>query len=128
MSAVDRDGGEAFALDAFGGWRENWFTLYCGKKNAHYHSGIQKQAEHQVVVNLVKYATLEGMDDETAMRFVKKKITKFQVSRDGELSKASWNKGMKYSLDEIRKIWTTRSKNTTKPNYSMFVHGKKAGM
>jgi SAM-dependent methyltransferase len=29
---VDQDGGPQFAPDAFGGWRENWFTVYVGRK------------------------------------------------------------------------------------------------
>lgn len=29
---IDQDGGPQFAPDAFGGWRENWFTIYIGRK------------------------------------------------------------------------------------------------
>ena len=36
FNRVDRDGGSEFSVDAFGGWRENWSTIFVGQKDNNY--------------------------------------------------------------------------------------------
>jgi SAM-dependent methyltransferase len=53
-NAVDKDGGAAFAVDAFGGWRENWSTVYVGRKNPEWLAAKMERHRLQLVLNLIK--------------------------------------------------------------------------
>ena len=125
---VDADGGQLFAVDAFGGWRENWFSIYCGRKNEQYLRDKVNKAEHQVIVNLVKILAKSGIRENEAIERVCEKLKTISVSHDQEIFSVQDGKGLNYTRDQVERIWVKRSKKTTRPSYSRFVMGEKVGL
>lgn len=118
---VDKDGGEEFAVDAFGGWRESWQTLYCGRKNLDYAQRVQRDAQKQLLINLMKCATLDGHAPADAASLISSRIKNFTVSIDGELSPVPQGSGILWTADDLLQLWTTRGSAGLKPSYARFV-------
>ncbi len=135
VNAVDRDGGPEFAVDAFGGWRENWFSIYVGQKDDEYLRSQIKRAETQVIINLMKHLEVAGFDQAMAAKKVQSIIASIVVNQDEEitvLSKPLLAKvkapGLKYTRKKIEEIWNKRGSDGIKVSYSRFVMAKKVGL
>ena len=129
MNRVDRDGGPLFAVDAFGGWRENWYSIYAGIKDADHLAGKLETARKQVVVNLMKITTMQGIPDAEAIRKVHSVIQEYSVNHDQELTKVSKaSSNLKFTLKELKTIWSTRSKKTVMPSYNRFTMARFTGI
>jgi SAM-dependent methyltransferase len=118
LNAVDRDGGIEFSLDAFGGWRENWFTIYAGQKNPTYLEEQIKTCEMQVVVNLMKHFEQVGLNETTAAENVQNILSRVIIDHDEEIIHTKEGTGLNYSLNEITEIWQRRGRNGIRPSYS----------
>lgn len=127
FNPVDRDGGPAFSVDAFGGWRENMYTIYCGQKDAEYEDVLKDRNVAQVLINLVKALTLEGVSEKMAIDRVHKKSKNFRVSQDAEIQMVKKGEGLKVSKKDITTLWKTRGRNGIRPNYARFVMAKIVG-
>lgn len=86
VNAVDRDGGPEFAVDAFGGWRENWFSVYVGQKDKEYLRTQIKRAETQVIINLMKHLEVAGFDKTKAAKKVQSILASIVVNQDEEIT------------------------------------------
>jgi SAM-dependent methyltransferase len=119
-NAVDRDGGAPFAVDAFGGWRENWFTIFAGVKDDAYLTEKMLRAKMQVAVNGMKVlVTDKGMDPADAAVALQTALTKYDVTRDGEIVPSTTG-GANLSLEDITQWWETRGRNGTRPDPMRF--------
>lgn len=128
---VDKDGGPAFAVDGFGGWRENWFTIYAGQKDSTYIQQKLITAKKQVVTNLLHEAIRLGSGERrwhNAALKVQVILKSYSINHDAELTRVPENKGTDISLNEIRDIWQNR--NTVGPDidYSRYVMANKVGL
>jgi len=122
VNPVDGDGGTAFAVDAFGGWRENWFTIYVGQKDDTYLAEQKAQAERQVIVNAMKtLVDVREMDVDAAARHLSERLTGFRVSHDGEISAVQNGQGLKVAGQDIAHLWNRRGVNGTRVSYARFV-------
>lgn len=129
VNPVDGDGGTDFAVDAFGGWRENWFTIYVGQKDAAYLSDQKAQAQRQVIVNAMKtLVNVREMDVEAAAQHLANLLTGFTVDHDGEITAAIGDAGIQVAPDEIVELWTRRGVNGTRVSYSRFVTAALLGL
>lgn len=118
---VDKDGGEAFAVDAFGGWRESWHSYYCGKKSADYLTSKLEMARKQTIVNLVRRATADGASDDEAARIVQAGLRDYEITVGGDLVRAHPGKGTVCSVEDVTDLWKTRGKQGIRPSYARFV-------
>jgi len=125
---VDRDGGSEFSVDGFGGWRENWSSVYCGKKSVEHLREKQIVSEKQVILNLIKHLTKTGLSEDSAIDKVYSIIQGIRVSHDQEITSVGKGLGLRYSLSEVREIWETRGRNGLKPSYSRFVMARAVGI
>lgn len=127
-NAVDRDGGSSFAVDALGGWRENWYSIYAGIKDPAYLSDRLIAAQRQVVVNLMKVLVGAGGEPVEAAKTIANTVACLTVNQDHELSRVEPGAGMRYTEEEVLEIWRTRSAATVMPSYSRFVMARMAGL
>ena len=125
---VDRDGGPQFAVDGFGGWRENWYTIYVGRKNAEHERTVREQNEKQAVVNLVKVRTLRGDSDQQAIETVTARLPELAVDIDGDVERVAAGRGMSFTIEEVTTLWNRRGKLGLKPTFSRYVMAAKAGL
>jgi len=118
-----------FAVDAFGGWRENWYSIYAGVKDAAHLAEKLETARKQVVVNLMKIATMQGIPDTDAIKKIHSVIQKYFVNHDQELTKVSKaDSNLKFTQKEIKTIWSKRSKKTVLPSYNRFTMARFTGV
>jgi len=127
---VDKDGGEQFSLDPFGGWRENWHSIYVGKKELGHAGEKLELAKRQVIINLVKVQMDRCKVRAIAIDRVYEKLMSLQVSIDQELSLVSKDKSnFKFSRKEIVELWKKRQYMGADltPSYNRFVMAAKIG-
>jgi len=127
---VDKDGGEQFSVDAFGGWRENWHSIYVGKKEASYRLDKLEFAKHQAVINLIKIKVDQYKLRSIAVDRVHEKLKFLRVNIDQELTLVEKGEGnFNFSRKEIVSIWKNREYKgeSLSPSYNRFVMAAKIG-
>jgi SAM-dependent methyltransferase len=124
---VDKDGGPAFGVDSFGGWRENWSTVYVGRKNAAWLEAQMVRQQKQLAMNLIKYLTKHGMEPEAAAQRVCERMQTLNVNRDGEVILTDEAGGLTFTPEEVLAIFGGRGRARIKPSYAMFVQARRAG-
>jgi len=118
INRVDKDGGLQFSPDAFGGWRENWFTIYIGRKLP---DGAERLREHrtqQTLVDLVKGLVEKGLGEDEAIDRALKAMSHISFNDYGRvlISTAPSARPLPVpSRDRLKEIWTRRSKTTIRP-------------
>lgn len=127
---VDRDGGPQFAVDGFGGWRENWFTIYAGVKDPEYAAGVLETAKQQTVVNLMKQLIVAGAGEGEAIERVHEALRHARVSRDQELSACDESESnFCYDTEAIAALWRRRGRAPVpRPSYNRFVMSRRLGL
>lgn len=129
LNAVDRDGGPQFAVDGFGGWRENWFTIFAGLKDPDYSDGVLETAKQQVVVNLMKQLELAGVAGADAADQVVATLRRTRITRDQEVSLCDESESsFAYTVDDVLGIWRTRGRRAPRPGYNRFVMARRLGL
>lgn len=128
VNAVDRDGGPEFAVDAFGGWRENWFTIYVGQKDDAHLAQVMATAKEQTVVNLMKCLTMAGMDEDKAATKLARKLKTVRVTRDQELFVCPQKESnFSFTKKDVLGMWNTRGRSGIRPSYNRFVMATRVG-
>jgi len=124
---VDKDGGEPFAVDPFGGWRENWFTVYAGIKDQEYADGLLEQARLQAIVNLMKTMVKAGVPVEQASVIVRRKLRRARINRDQEIEKCEPEESSfpELTVREVRRTWWQRGKLGIRPTFNRFVMARR---
>lgn len=131
VNAVDRDGGPEFSVDAFGGWRENWFTIYVGVKDPAYLRRKMREAKVQTVVNLMKQLTKAGVAEEEAADLVHVRLLTVRVTRDQELydCKEGRSNFGGFSAERILTLWKRRGREgSARPAYNRFAQARRVGL
>jgi len=127
---VDRDGGEQFAVDEFGGWRENWHTVFVGRKDAEYKEERLAEAKMQTVINLLNIQFKNGSSRVMALNRVHAVVNKLFVNADQEISIVD-KKDSNFNLSRADIIAMAKSKTingkTIQPSYNKFVMAKQLG-
>ena len=127
---VDRDGGEQFAVDAFGGWRENWYVIFAGIKDEEWAREKLEQNRHQVLINLVKVLWEQGADEEKAILLAVETLGRYRVNHDQELhALAPGEKGnLNFGVEEAERIWRLRGRREPRPSWNRYVMAQRAGL
>ena len=100
---IDRDGGPRFAPDAFGGWRENWFTLYAARKTPEAAAAYALRQRQQLAVDLVAVLKQRGVPQ--VLRTASLAMTLIEVDVEGDLAMRSTPRGDPMPREELRQLW-----------------------
>jgi SAM-dependent methyltransferase len=116
---VDRDGGPMFAPDAFGGWRENWTSVYIGRKLPDGAERLLERRVRQTLMDLVKGLTERGMPEDDAIARALALVHHVHFDEDGRVMidrAARQQQLFGIGPPELKRIWMKRSKNTLLPS------------
>jgi len=128
FNPVDRDGGPAFAVDSFGGWRENWFTIYAGQKDEAVLQEKRDTATKQVIVNLMKALIDRGDEEASAAKFLVGLLKDYTINHDAEIIKALPGSGYKTTEEEVLLCWKKRGRYAPKVSYARYAMAKIVGI
>jgi len=117
---VDGDGGPAFAPDGFGGWRENWYTVYAGRKTPGWAERRHERERLQVVVDVCKALQLQGVEEASLPIEAYRSLSVLGLSRNGEVVRAEDGTGLGLSVDAVAEIWRDRGRLGIKPSFRRF--------
>ena len=130
LNAVDRDGGPEFSVDAFGGWRENWYTIYAGVKDADYVDERSDTAKKQTVINLIKMLTKAGHDEAEAVAIVHARLGVVRVTRDQELYACPpGESNFNMTAEEMHELWRRRGRpGVPRPSHNQTTMVRRLGL
>ncbi len=114
---IDRDGGDQFKIDAFGGWRENWFTIYSGIKKTS-KSLLNNELTIQLALNILKNYDEDSIPYEIALQKTLENLEKLNFDINGKVILSRSN--LLLTKNELDKYWQTRSKKTYRPNIDRY--------
>jgi SAM-dependent methyltransferase len=116
---VDADGGPKFAPDALGGWRENWFSIYIGKKMPDGAERLHEKRLKQALVDIIKGLVERQLPEPDAIARAHQLAGHISFNEYGRLvlSAAPQPREM-FGIDEptLKEIWAKRSKATVRPS------------
>ena len=116
---VDQHGGPQFSPDAFGGWRENWFTVYIGRK---LYDGAERLVERrtcQTLIDLIKGLIEKGRGEDEAIGAALKVMPHVSFDPYGRVVVASTPAARPLAMrspDRVKEMWRRRSKNSIRPS------------
>ncbi len=116
---IDQDGGPQFAPDAFGGWRENWFTVYVGRKSIGGAELFFERRTSQILLNIIKGLNERGMEENEAIdaaRFIIKHVSFNEHGRVIVSKTQPAGHLLAPERDQLQSLWKTRGGNTLRPN------------
>jgi SAM-dependent methyltransferase len=119
FNAVDRDSDE-FAPDALGGWRENWHTIYIGRKTKAAVEDLDRRQMLQVLFDLTRVLEASGIDVQTAMTRAYALARHVNVSVHGERAVHRVPVCTPENLvtpEAFHIAWAARSKTTAAPSF-----------
>lgn len=117
---VDGDGGPAFAPDGFGGWRENWYAVYIGRKSTGWREQRIERERHQAVIDVCKALEVYGVPAESLPSEAEKALAGLTITAAGETVRADDGIGLGISADEAADIWNARGKLGIKPSFRRY--------
>lgn len=120
LSAIDKFD-PLFQIDAFGGWRENWFVTYIGRKTPGWKEQQLKKSMHQLIIDLGRVQLDKGDSEDLLVKNITNLIHFANFDEDGELCVLDEPTGFSLGEDEVRDIWTGRWKNKITPSYRRFI-------
>jgi SAM-dependent methyltransferase len=119
---VDGDGGAAFAEDGFGGWRENWYAVYAGRKSDGWRERRIERDRQQLVVDICKALTHYGVSEETLATEAARALRAVTVSAAGEVARAGAGEGIELEPAAVDAIWRGRGRLGIRPSFRRFAH------
>ena len=119
-NSVDSDGGELFSLDSFGGWRENWSSIFVGRKNPDWLADKKNKAQMQIVIDIVKGLTLLGDSEDEAIVKTTSIIDRVDTDRETDIRFVKPGNGINFNEQKVREIWSRRGHLKLKPSYARF--------
>jgi SAM-dependent methyltransferase len=131
---IDQDGGPMFAVDAFGGWRENWFTIYSGRKPEGSRKKLDDKRIVQTAIDLAKSLTEAGLTEEAALDRSIQLLQHISFDHNGRVvvaREANQDARIPVTREELGAMWRVRSKKTVRPSvnrYNLFALVKHAGL
>lgn len=128
FNPVDRDGGAPFAVDAFGGWRENWITIYAGQKDLDWAAEKKKEAELQVVLDLTRQFFIRGMKLYQAAKIVTVGLRDMELGADGQLQLARNTRGIHVTRKDCVEMYKQRKERGLNFSYNQFAVAKRFEM
>ncbi len=119
VTPVDKDGGPKFSPDAFGGWRENWSTVFVGRKLPDGRERLTERRVKQVLIDMIKGLIERGATDDEAVARALSLIHHVSFTEYGRIVIQKDPKPQKlFGLDQasLKEMWRKRNKNTFRPS------------
>ncbi|MDP3122554.1 class I SAM-dependent methyltransferase [Polynucleobacter sp.] len=115
---VDGDGGAQFQVDALGGWRENWFTVYTGIKPENGLKRFKEKLQNQAAVDLVKKFSEDGLDINASVHLTENilKHIDFDLTSKFIILDMPNKNASTLNFHNIWNLWVNRSKKTYSPS------------
>lgn len=111
---VDKDGGQQFAVDAFGGWRENWTTLFAARKSQDAARRLNRRRIEQMAVDAVAMWRDRGVRGEEAYEKASDLLAWIRINAEGEPRRRS-QPGHRMKPQKIRQLWRQRESLGLRP-------------
>ena len=113
---VDGDGGERFAVDAFGGWRENWFTLYAGRKTDTAAREYKRRLRQQLAVDTVAALMDERAATSDVFEAASRAMAHFGFDREGDVIVRSTPSQSLMPPEKIEFLWKRKRRLSLMPS------------
>lgn len=127
INPVDGDGGEQFAVDMLGGWRENWFTIHVARAPLDKGAHRNEVARSQMMVNLIKRAMeLKYTEDEAIARVAE--IASSWDINDGQLVPTDAPIQPAPTVEDVETVWKTRKPGNVKVTPERFAQAAIVGL
>lgn len=117
LKPIDSHGEPQFAIDGFGGWRENWHAIYVGRKNAAWLAQRDTRDLHQAIIDVAKVLSTEGVSDEHLGVLTSELLSRISFNTRGETVGVLPGRGLAASAELCAEIWRTRGKLGLKPSF-----------
>ncbi len=117
VNPVDQDGGPMFAPDAFGGWRENWFTIYIGRKLPDGAERLRQKRQQQMLIDLLKGLLESGTAEHEAVELTRRLSRYVSFDPHGRTLVSSTPVATEPALDArtLADLWAKRGRKTIRP-------------
>jgi SAM-dependent methyltransferase len=116
---VDQDGGPKFAPDAFGGWRENWTSVFVGRKVPNGAELLLERRMKQTLVNVIKGLIERGASEDDAITRALLVIRHISFNEHGRMIVDKEPKEQRLfdvGFTELKELWIKRGKKTFRPS------------
>jgi SAM-dependent methyltransferase len=114
---IDGHGEPDFAVDGFGGWRENWHAIYAGRKTPGYAEKKAATAVRQAVIDLFKTLRQEGTPEDSIAGQVSALLARVQFAPDGSLVRVHNGEGISLTNAQVRDVWDRRGELKIQPSF-----------
>lgn len=104
-----------FTADALGGWRENWYSIYIGRKTPNWENEQKERNKNQLAIELCFIAIRGGMSPDIYPQKVAYILSRLAYNKSGEIFLAKPGQGISMEPNEIRKLWDNHWQHGLKP-------------
>ena len=105
VNPVDGDGGAQFSEDAFGGWRENWFTLYAGRKTDEAARNLNRRRMQQLAIDAVAMLQEGGTPEPDIYERASEIVAAVRFDAEGDIHARSAPSDNRMSPARVRSLW-----------------------
>lgn len=123
FNPVDRDGGAQFSPDAFGGWRENWFTMYAGRKSDKAQRELKARRTRQLMIDMVAMLTEHGLDEPAAVETARNLSAYISIDQLGDPKRRNKPGQPKMQVEHIRHLWRRKRRMNMLPTPNRYALG-----
>ena len=115
LKPIDSHGEPQFAVDEFGGWRENWHSIYAGRKTPGWPEQRATRDIQQAIIDITKVLSSEGVADDELGVQTSDLLSHVAFNRRGEMVAAALGGGLDVPAEQCNEVWRTRGKLELKP-------------
>ena len=106
---------EIFAEDALGGWRENWFSIYMGRKTPGWAAEQIDKKRKQLAVDLCFAAARGGMSSKEYPQKVAFTLSHLTFDKSGQIQVTERGKGIAMEPTEVQELYKNRKQYKLRP-------------
>jgi hypothetical protein len=109
------------AVDAMGGWRENWTTIWCGQKDVAFEADQKEKARKQVVVDIMGALKRQGYSVREAAQIAAEELPHLKLDSDLSLQlKGGGGLGFELGEDACVELYRNQKEHGVPLSYNRF--------
>ena len=112
---IDKDGGAQFSVDAFGGWRENWTTLYAGRKTPEAAAAFRRRRREQLAIDAVKMLEEDGVAEAVLFERAADVVARVAFDAEGDL-RIRPKPAQRMDPARVRSLWRQKRRLGMRPS------------
>lgn len=117
LKPIDSHGEPQFAIDGFGGWRENWHAIYVGRKTPGWLARRDTHDLQQAVIDIAKVLSTEDVPDDELGTRTSSLLSCVCFNARGEMVATAPGHGLAMRAEECGEVWRNRGKLGLKPSF-----------